>query len=164
MQTVVKELGTSCSDKLCPVRQAGVMLKGFHAAKLCPLPEQALSMHGSVKAYLTGLKNMGDGYTSLMPSACRPSYIYSTNPPCACFGDYGIRARVKTIVKRYVHADIIKQWERVSTLLTSYIVVTDRCRDISSEAVKRHSQPPLIPGSFARRCTHSSDPTTHPAV
>jgi hypothetical protein len=123
LQTVVKKVGTTCHDKMCPVRQAGIMLKGLHAAGLYPLPDQAFAMYDSVQSYLTGLKSMGDEYVGSVPRACKTTntaYVIPTGDmaykyKCACFGDYGIATRIKAIIKSHVHADIVKQWEKVST-------------------------------------------------
>jgi hypothetical protein len=148
LQTVIKDTGTSCRDKMCPVRQAGVMLKGPYTAGLYPLPDQAFAMHGSIKSYLTGLRSMGDDYVGLVPKGCNSNlkaYVTSTGSTaykftCACFDDYGIATRVKTILRSHVHADIVKQWEKVSTPETTCIIITDRCRKISSKAMIRCSE------------------------
>jgi hypothetical protein len=124
-QTIEKETGSLCKDAMCPIRQAGIMLKGFHRANLHPLPDKPSAMYSSVKSYLTGLKNVGAGFEQLMPSKCKsndrhyePSLSLWLDSKDTCYGDFGIATQVREIVKQNVHADIVKELQKVSILVS----------------------------------------------
>jgi hypothetical protein len=67
--TLALPKGATCDDILCPLKQAGIIMKCFQAAELYPLPENEFSMHRSVKTYWNALKDVGKPYLTHMASS-----------------------------------------------------------------------------------------------
>ncbi|KAF2829988.1 hypothetical protein CC86DRAFT_178345 [Ophiobolus disseminans] len=115
--TLEKKSGR-CGFSLCPMTQAGIIMKTFHNAGLSPLPDNDSYMNGSVLDYWEKLKLMGEAHKTNMPAACKTvgtmynpytsSYVQGSG---GCIGDIDIASAIQKDLKGHAHAKLWAQWE-----------------------------------------------------
>jgi hypothetical protein len=117
---VLKKQG-KCNASACALREIGLMLKGFQAVGLFPLPQDVLSMTGCISGYWKGLKTMGAN-SEATRDVCSwvPKHNMYTKD---CLDRFEVVHDVHTILEQYVHKDVWAQWESVSTLICPKITM-----------------------------------------